>query len=165
MFATEVLAHRPILEHVAVRIEAATAMMALLRTAHVTMEECGALADCRYLPHDRDTKYTASFLAIMKSGHVKTLRLPARSPNLNAFSERWVRSVKEECLSRLILFGENSLRRAMREYIAHYHVERNHQGKSNILLFPQTTGMPRDERVECRERLGGLLRYYHRAAA
>jgi putative transposase len=108
---------------------------------------------------------TASFLAIIKSGHVKTLRLPARSPNLNAFSERWVRSVKEECLSRLILFGENSLRQAMREYVAHYHAERNHQGKSNILLFPQTTETHRDKPVECRERLGGLLRYYHRAAA
>jgi putative transposase len=132
---------------------------------NVTMEGCGALADCRYLLHDRDTKYTASFLAIIKSGHVKTLRLPARSPNLNAFSERWVRSVKEECLSRLILFGENSLRQAMREYVAHYHAERNHQGKSNILLFPQTTETRRDKPVECRERLGGLLRYYHRAAA
>jgi hypothetical protein len=66
----------------------------------IGVKRCGGLADCRYLLHDRDTKYTASFLAIIKSGHVKTLRLPARSPNLNAFSERWVRSVKEECLSR-----------------------------------------------------------------
>jgi putative transposase len=91
------------------------------------------------LLHDRDTKYTASFLAIIESVHVKTLRLPARSPNLNAYSERWVRSAKEECLSKLILFGERSLRRAMSEYVAHYHAERNHQGKSNVLLFPQVT--------------------------
>jgi putative transposase len=102
---------------------------------NVTMEGSGALGDNRYLLHDRDTKYTASFLAIIESVHVKTLRLPAQSPNLNAYSERWIRSAKEECLSKLILFGERSLRRAIREYSAHYHAERNHQGKSNILLF------------------------------
>jgi putative transposase len=124
-----------------------------------------ALRDCRYLLHDRDTKYTASFVGIIKSGNVKTLRLPARSPNLNAYSERWVRSVKEECLSKLILFGERSLRRAVTEYVGHYHAERNHQGKSNVLLFPQTTETRRDRPVECRERLGGLLHYYHRNAA
>ena len=132
---------------------------------NVTMEGCGALRDCRYLLHDRDTKYTASFLAIIKSGHVKTPRLPARSPNLNAYSERWVRSVKEECLSKLILFGERSLRRAMKEYVAHYHAERNHQGKSNVRLFPQNTETRRDGPIECRERLGGLLHYYNRDAA
>jgi putative transposase len=86
---------------------------------------------------------------------VKTLQLPARSPNLNAYSERWVRSVKEECLSKLILFGERSLRRAIREYVAHYHAERNHQGKSNVLLFPQVTKTRCDKAIECRERLGG----------
>jgi putative transposase len=124
---------------------------------NVTMDGWGILCDCRYLLHDRDTKYRASFLAIMTSGHVKTLRLPARSPNLNAFSERWIRSVKEEYLSKVILFGENSLRRAMREYVAHYHAERNHQGKSNTLLFPRATEARGDGPVECRERLGGLL--------
>jgi putative transposase len=120
---------------------------------NVTMEGCGALGDSRYLLHDRDTKYAASFLTIIKSGHVKTLRLPARSPNLNAYCERWVRSTKEECLSKLILFGERSLRRAMREYVAHYHAERNHQGKSNVLLFPQAAQTRRDGPIECRERL------------
>jgi putative transposase len=91
----------------------------------------------------------------------KTLRLPARSPNLNAYSERWIRSAKEECLSKLILFGERSLRRAMREYVAHYHNERNHQGRSNVLLFPQITETRCDKAIECRERLGELPRYYH----
>ena len=65
------------------------------------------------------------------------LALPARSPNLNAYAERWVRSVKEECLSKVILFGERSLRRALSEYVDHFHAERNHQGKGNILLFPR----------------------------
>src|ERR1019366_9487665 len=98
---------------------------------NVTMEGCRALQDCRYLLHDRDTKYTISFRAIIESGGVKQLALPARSPNLNAYAERWVRSVKEECLSKIILFGERSLRRALSEYVEHYHAERNHQGKSN----------------------------------
>jgi hypothetical protein len=68
---------------------------------------------------------------------VEPLRLPPRSPNLNAFAERWVRSVKEECVSRLIVFGEASLRRALNEYLEHFHTERNHQGKANTLLFPR----------------------------
>src|SRR5262245_40362460 len=72
---------------------------------NVTMEGCGALRDCRYLLHDRDCKYTHSFRAIIASGRVEPLLLPARSPNLNAYSERWVRSVKDECLSKVILFG------------------------------------------------------------
>jgi putative transposase len=121
---------------------------------NVTMEGCGALRDCRYLLHDRDTRYTASFVRIIKSGNVTALRLPARSPNLNAYSERWVRSVKEECLSKLILFGERSLWRAVTEYVRHYHAERNHQRKSNVLLFPQTTEVRRGGPIECRERLG-----------
>src|SRR5471032_1710935 len=107
--------------------------------------------------HDRDTKYTLSFRAIIKSGRVKTLMLPAHSPNLNAYAERWVRSVKEECLSKLILFGEPSLRRALSEDVEHYHAERNHQGKSNVVLFTRLTEMRRGGPVQCRKRLGGLL--------
>ena len=132
---------------------------------NVTMEGCGALRDCRYLLHDRDTKYTQSFRAIIASGRVEPLVLPARSPNLNAYAERWVRSVKEECLSKVILFGERSLRRALSEYVEHFHAERNHQGKGNVLLFPRGANTRRDGPVQCRERLGGLLRYYHQEAA
>ena len=132
---------------------------------NVTMEGCGALRDRRYLLHDRDTKYTHSFRAIIASGGVKPLALPARSPNLNAYAERWVRSVQEECLSKVVLFGERSLRWALSEYVKHYHAERNHQGKGNILLFPRDTDIRRAQPVRCRERLGGLLRYYHREAA
>src|ERR1700681_4323489 len=132
---------------------------------NVTMDDCGALRDCRYLLHDRDTKFTRSFRAILRSGRVEPLALPARSPNLNAYAERWVRSVKEECLSKVILFGERSLRRALSEYVEHFHAERNHQGKGNVLLFPRGTNIRRDGTVQCRERLGGLLRYYHQEAA
>lgn len=133
---------------------------------NVTMEEWGFLDNCKYLIHDRDTKFTDSFRAIIKSSNVVPLKLPARSPNLNAFTERWVRSVKEECLSKLILFGEASLRRVLTEYLIHYHGERNHQGKSNVILFPDKVLNRSDSgQVECRERLGGILKYYHREAA
>ena len=117
-----------------------------------------------YLLHDRDTKYTQSFRAMIASGRIDPLVLPACSPNLNAYAERWVRSVKQECLCKVVLFGERSLRRALDEYVEHYHAERNHQGKGNVLLFPRET-RPREGPVQCRERLGGLLRYYHREAA
>jgi transposase InsO family protein len=134
---------------------------------NATMEEWGFLRGCGYLLHDRDTKFCASFRELIESGSVKTIRLPARSPNLNSFAERWVRSVKEECLSRLILFGESSLRRALQQYIVHYHEERNHQGKENLILFPLKREGARDRKtaVRCRERLGGLLKYYERKAA
>ncbi len=97
---------------------------------------------------------------------VAPVKLPALSPDLNSFAERWVKSVKEECLSKLILFGEKSLRHALREYIVYHHHERNHQGKENLLLFPASDPLPQSERkVRSRERLGGLLRFYHREAA
>jgi putative transposase len=113
----------------------------------------------------RDAKFCPGFRSTLRDGGVEPLRLPPSSPDLNAFAERWVRSVKEECLSRLILFGESSLQRALNEYVTHFHAERPHQGKGNVLLFPEQTerGSPAD-RVECRTRLGGLLRYYARAA-
>jgi len=84
----------------------------------------------------------------------------------NAFAERWVRSVKQECLSKLILFGEGSLRRALTEFLEHYHAERNHQGKGNVLLLraKDTPQAALGSRVRCRQRLGGLLNYYCRAA-
>jgi transposase InsO family protein len=102
----------------------------------------------------------------MTPGGIKPILLPARSPNLNAFAERWVRSVKQECLSKLILFGEASLRRALGEFVVHFHAERNHQGKGNVLLFPSIDESPNRRRksVFCTERLGGLLKYYCRAA-
>jgi hypothetical protein len=85
---------------------------------------------------------------------------------LNAYAERWVRSVKDEALSRLILFGETSLRHALHEYVEHYHHERNHQGKDNVLLFPASShDIVRAGPLQCRERLGGLLKYYECEAA
>ena len=130
-----------------------------------TQETWGYLDGCRYVLHDRDTKFCPSFRSVLAAGGVKTMALPARSPNLNAFAERWVRSAKEECLSKLILFGEGPLSRTLAEFSAHYHGERNHQGKGNKLLFPAADKTEqRGHAVECRQRLGGLLKFYARAA-
>ena len=127
----------------------------------------GFLRGQRYLLHDRDTKFCAAFLDVLRSSGIQPLTLPPKSPNLNAFAERWVGSIRQECLSKLILFGEASLRRALNEYLEHYHFERNHQGKDNLLLFPSPDGQPctKNRAVYRRDRLGGLLRFYSRAAS
>src|SRR5207253_1989995 len=104
-----------------------------------TMEEWGFLSPGQYLIHDRDTKFCPAFQQLIDDAGVERVVLPPRSPNLNAYAERWVRSVKEECLSRMILFGEAALCRALNAYLAHYHHERNHQGKGNVFLFPVLT--------------------------
>jgi transposase InsO family protein len=133
---------------------------------NVTMEEWGFLAPGQYLIHDRDTKFCAAFQHLIDKAGVESVVLPPRSPNLNAYAERWVRSVKEECLARMILFGEASLRHALTHYVEHFHHERNHQGKGNVLLFPPVSqDTVRQGPVQCRERLGGLLKYYEREAA
>lgn len=133
---------------------------------NVTMADVGFLSTSRYLIHDRDGKFCPAFRATVEAVDVKTVKLPARSPNLNAFAERWVKSVKDECLSKLILFGEKSLRLALKEYVTHHHHERNHQGKDNLLLFPAAEQASRSEGpVRCRERLGGLLKFYYQKAA
>jgi len=133
---------------------------------NLTMEEWGILPLGQYLIHDRDTKFCAAFKQILDDAGVKRVPLPPRSPQLNAFAERWVRSVKEEALSRIILFGERSLRHVLNEYIAHYHEERPHQGKGNMMLFPSVqTEESSEAPIGCQERLGGLLKYYHRQAA
>jgi transposase InsO family protein len=133
---------------------------------NVTMEEWGCLSPGQYLIHDRDTKFCATFQQIIDAAGVERVVLPPRSPNLNAYAERWVRSVKEECLARLLLFGEKALQHALTEYGTHYHHERNHQGKGNVLLFPSSrAGRESQGPIQCRERLGGLLKYYEREAA
>jgi putative transposase len=127
----------------------------------------GILNGKRYLIHDRDPLFTAEFQSILASVGVTAVKLPPQSPNLNAYAERFVRSIKESCLDRLIFFGEASLRRAIQNFILHYHEERNHQGKGNQLLFPRalTAVCPQHGIVQCQQRLGGLLQYYYREAA
>jgi len=124
----------------------------------------GILNGKRFLIHDRDPLFTIEFQSILTSVGVQCVKLPPRSPNLNAHAERFVRSIKESCLNRLILFGEHSLRRAIHEFVAHYHLERNHQGIGNRLIT-STIDQCAIGVISRRERLGGLLNYYYRAAA
>jgi putative transposase len=139
-------------------------MMQIAR--NVTMEAWGVLAPGQYLIHDRDGKYCPAFQQIIDAAGVTRVPLPPRSPNLNAYAERWVRSVKEECLSRLILFGERSLGRALTEYVTHFHQERPHQGKGNVILMPAVHDRQQHARpIRCYERLRGLLKYYDQEAA
>jgi putative transposase len=139
-------------------------MMQIAR--NVTMEQWGFLSPGQYLIHDRDGKYCPAFQQIIDAAGIKRVPLPARSPNLNAYAERWVRSVKEECLSGLILFEEASLRYTLTQYVEHFHHERNHQGKGNVRLFPAISQDPACQGpIQCHERLGGLLKYYAREAA
>ena len=142
---------------------------------NLTSGGCDLLARCKYLIRDRDTKFSSGFDMIFRSVGIEPLALPPRSPNLNAFAERFVLSIKTECLDRVIFFGEASLQHAVTEYVAHYHHERTHQSKDNRLLFPQHDSDPltRDgppavsnvEPILCRKRLGGLLKFYYKEAA
>src|SRR5713101_5784669 len=132
---------------------------------NVTDASDGFLTGKRYLIHDRDPLFTTAFRETLAAAGVQVVRLPPSSPNLNAYAERFVRTIKESCLDRMILVGEGSLRRAVHEFIAHYHHERNHQGLSNQLIFPLVAQQQDDGPILSRERLGGVLKYYHRPAA
>jgi len=128
-------------------------------------QQLSILKKKRYLIHDRDPLYTAQFLSILAESGIESVSLPPRSPNLNAFAERFVRSIKEDCLYRMIFFGEVSLRTAIREYLVHYQAERNHQRLSNQLIIPITIKQRDDGPIQRKQRLGGTLNYYYRDAA
>jgi len=113
----------------------------------------------------RDTKYTQAFDALLKDSGVEPLLLPPRSPNLNAYCERFVRSIKEEALEHMVMLGEGSLLYAIQQYLSHYHAERNHQGLTNQLIIPELDLGSHCGQVRRRERLGGLLSYYYRDVA
>ena len=125
----------------------------------------GFLLGKRYLIHDRDMKFTQAFDAVLKDSGVEPILLPPRSPNLNAHCERFVRSIKEEVLERMVMLGERALYHALRHYLAHYHTERNHQGLDNRLIAPEGGVGCQTGHVIRRERLGGLLHYYSRDVA
>jgi transposase InsO family protein len=125
----------------------------------------GFLADKKFVILDRDSKCSAAFRDLLNGSGIEVVRLPPRSPNLNAHAERFVRSIKYECLNRMIFFGERSLRKATQEFAAHYHTERNHQGLNNRLIEPDGREALTCGKVECVQRLGGTLRFYRRAAA
>jgi transposase InsO family protein len=131
---------------------------------NLTDIEDGFLSGARYLIHDRDPLFTEAFREVLGSSGVTTVKLPARSPDLNAYAERFVLSIRSECIDLIIPLGESHLRKAVREYTEHYHAERNHQGRGNELIETLCDEPNIDGAVECQERLGGVLNYYRRAA-
>ena len=125
----------------------------------------GILNGKRYLIHDRDPLFTAEFLNMLADAGVESVKLPPRSPNLNAYAERFVRSIKESCLERMILFGEDSLRTAIQNFVAHYHTRAQSPGLGQPADQPRSGPSWKRRRVQRRQRLGGMLNYYYRAAA
>jgi putative transposase len=170
--------HGLVTYYVLVVIELATRQVHIAGiTPHPTaafMQQCvrqltdpfdGFLMDKRYLLHDRDTKFTQAFDALLKDRGVEPILLPPRSPNLNAHCERFVHSIKEETLDQMLMLGEQSLSYVIQQYLVYYHVERNHQGLNNQLIAPELGLESHGGQVRRRERLGGLLSYYYRDAA
>ena len=138
----------------------------VLQVARVlTGADDGVLRGHRILICDRDTKWSAAFRRTLADIGIRVVQTPFQAPNCNAHAERFVRSIKEECLNWVVVLGEAHLRRTLTEFVAHYHRERNHQGLHDQLIAPEHLAPPgADGPVHCRARLGGLLRYYHRAA-
>jgi len=129
----------------------------------LTAAEDGLLAQHRVLICDRDTKWSAPVRARLGGAGIRVVLTPYQAPNANAYAERFVRSIKDECLNRVVPFGERHLRRTIAQYVEHYHRERNHQGLDNALI-KDSTHQPTGKRIRRRPRLGGLLNYYERAA-
>ena len=122
----------------------------------------GFLKGKKYLVHDWDSLFTEAFKGILKAGGITCKKTSVACPNMNPFVERFVRSIKHECLNKMLIFGESHLRYCVNEYIEHYHTERPHQGIGNNIIEPQP--QPKDGEIICHERLGGLLKSYRRAA-
>jgi putative transposase len=137
----------------------------LQQARNLTDPEQGLLQGKRFLIHDRDPLITKEFRKAVKSSGVRALKLPKQSPNLNACCERFVQKVKNECTDKMIFLGEKHLRHVLSEFVAHYHMERPHQGLGNRRIDVPTTQSPVRGRIYCRERLGGLLKSYYRKAA
>ena len=131
----------------------------------ITNDQDGFLKDASHLIVVRDSSLIAMRDFLDQNTETEVVLLPPKSPNLNAYMERWFRSPKTECLDRMAFFGRKSLENAVREYVQHYHTERNHQGLGNELIEPVNDSDSVADRIECRERLGGMLKYYQRRAA
>jgi transposase InsO family protein len=123
----------------------------------------GLLAGHRVLICDRDRKWSASLRQLLGASGIRVVRTPFQAPNANAYAERFVRSIKQECLNRVIPFGERQFRRAITEFVEHYHRERNHQGLGNELI-DGASSVGSGARIRRHQRLGGLLNFYHWAA-
>ena len=129
----------------------------------LTAADDGRLISHRILICDRDAKWSAPVRDRLGDAGFRVVQTPFQAPNANAYAERFVRSIKHECLNRVIHFGERHLRLAIAEFVEHYHGERNHQGLGTELIdgAPLIDGA---DRIRRRQRLGGLLNFYCRAA-
>jgi len=127
----------------------------------------GFLRGAKYLIHDRDPLFSKAFIAVLKAGRVKSVKIPAQSPNCNPYAERFVKTIKYECLNQFVIFGERHLRHLVNEFVEHYMTERFHQGIGGQLIrnVDATNDNGADGNVACRSRLGGLLNFYYREAA
>ena len=114
---------------------------------------------------DHDTKFTAKFEEVLSGDGIKLRRVGPMAPNMNAYAERWVQAIEQECLDHFVVFGEDHLRHLVGEYVAHFLEERPHQGLGNVPVKGLVEPVSRDGPIQCKERLGGLLKHYHRAAA
>jgi transposase InsO family protein len=126
--------------------------------------ETGLLSEGRLSLGDRDPKWSRAVEQWLGAAGVRIVRTPPSAPNCNAYAERFVRSVKEECLDRIIPLGERHLRRTLQEFVAHYHRERNHQGLANELI-EQPPAQRVTGAVRLRQCVGGILNFYYRSAA
>jgi transposase InsO family protein len=131
----------------------------------LTEADSGFLNGKQFLIHDRDPLFGKEFQGTLRQAGVRCLRMPKQSPNLNAYSERFVQTIKSECLEKMVIFGEKHLRYVVDEFVAHYHQERPHQGLGNRRIMESGQDPPDRGRILCRERLGGLLKTYYRKAA
>ena len=123
------------------------------------------LARTRFLIRDRDAKYSGPFDEVFRSEGVRVARTPIRAPNASAFAERFVRTVRQECLDHILIFGERHLERILREYVTHYNQERPHRGLSLETPEPQPGLKLTEGEVVRVAKLGGLINEYHRIAA
>jgi integrase-like protein len=128
----------------------------------------GFLRNASYLIHDRDPVFTEAWAALLESGGVKSVPIPAQSPNCNPHAERFVKTIRTECLERFVIFGECHLRHLVKQFVEHYQTERYHQGIGSQIIRPKAS--PSNDNaalgaIKCRSRLGGLLNYYCRGAA
>jgi putative transposase len=128
------------------------------------MNEWGFLQGQKYLIFDRDTKFCISLRELIRNSGIQLIPPLPISYNLNAYAERFVKTIKEECLSQLILFEEKSLKRTLRAFLKHYYEERNYQGKGNRFLFPTEQSAQLNGSIRCRENFGGLVIFSHRQA-
>ena len=151
--------------HIAGIDEAPNEEWMLQQARNLTAEDTGFLEGKKFLIHDRDPLFTAQFRKTLKAGGIRSLKMPKQSPNLNAYSERFVQTIQVECLDKMILFGESHARHVISEFVDHYNLERPHQGLGNRTIDLPAKAPSTKGRIFCRQRLGGLLKSYYRKAA